>query len=490
MIKVRDLSFQYPGMQKRVLDDVNMDIERGDWIMIQGASGCGKTTLALALSGFLFHMTEGDYQGSIEINDKTIEDCSLSDVARKIYLVQQNPENQFCTLTVRDEIAFGLENRNIAPEQISKRVEKALEIVKGEKLLNSNLLELSGGEKQKIAIATAIALKPDVIILDEPTSNLDPIASQEVFQALHHMKELDDITVIIIEHKLQQAGQFATHIFQMVEGKVTEKEPSIEEKSKGITRLTRKINQTRVNWEPLLYLKGFNVQRQDKTVAQVEELMVCPGEFIALMGPNGSGKTSFLLGLLGLLDSTYETGQISGRDIHSLKTYDIARNTGFVFQNPDHQLFCDSIEDELLLGPRNYGMDLKAVEPKIMALMGGFGMQESFDVHPFNLSYGQKKRLNIASVLAYKPKLLLLDEIFIGQDDENIQFTLEMLNEYIEQQQAAVILVNHYIDPLLKLADRLLFMDIGRVLFDTPMKQYRTELKKNNRQEYLPQYCK
>ena len=223
MIKVRDLSFRYPGMQKRVLDDVNMDIGRGDWVMIQGVSGCGKTTLALALSGFLFHMTQGDYQGSIEIDGKTIEDCSLSDVAGQIYLVQQNPENQFCTLTVRDEIAFGLENRNMAPEQIRKRVNKALEIVKGEKLLNSNLLELSGGEKQKITIATAIALKPDVIILDEPTSNLDPASSQEVFQALNQMKELDDITVIIIEHKLQQASKFATRIYQMDEGKVVEK---------------------------------------------------------------------------------------------------------------------------------------------------------------------------------------------------------------------------------------------------------------------------
>lgn len=489
MIKVRDLSFRYPGMQKRVLDDVNMDIRRGDWVMIQGVSGCGKTTLALALSGFLFHMTQGDYQGSIEIDGKTIEDCSLSDVAGQIYLVQQNPENQFCTLTVRDEIAFGLENRNMAPEQIRKRVNKALEIVKGEKLLNSNLLELSGGEKQKIAIATAIALKPDVIILDEPTSNLDPASSQEVFQALNQMKELDDITVIIIEHKLQQASKFATRIYQMDEGKVVENDKQPGDKTKGIERLTRKVKQIRVSWEPLLYLKDFKVYRAEKTAAEIEELLVYPGEFISLMGPNGSGKTSCLLGLLGLLESTYTTGLISGHDIHALKTYDIARNTGFVFQNPDHQLFCDTIENELLLAPMNFGMDLQTIKPGVMALMGGFGIQENLKCHPFNLSYGQKKRLNIASVLAYQPKLLLLDEIFIGQDDENIRFTLGSLNEYVEQHQAAVILVNHYLDPLVKMADRLLFLDLGRLIFDIPMKEYRIELMKNNRQEYLPQYC-
>jgi polar amino acid transport system permease protein len=134
-------------------------------------------------------------------------------------------------------------------------------------------------------------------------------------------------------------------------------------------------------------------------------------------------------------------------------------------------------------------MDIEAVRPKIMALMSGFEIQENLNIHPFNLSYGQKKRLNIASVLAYKPRLLLLDEIFIGQDEENINYSLKLLNDYVEKQQAAVILVNHYLDPLVKLADRLLFMDLGRLLFDSPMKQYRMQLKKNNKQDYLPQYC-
>ena len=467
-----------------------MDIEKGDWVIIQGPSGGGKTTLALALSGYLYHFSNGDYEGSVTINGKAIEELSFSEITDQVYLVQQNPENQFCTLTVRDEIAFGLENRNVPVEIIHERIKQALEIVHGEKLIDANLLELSGGEKQKVAIATAIALKPAIIILDEPTSNLDPISSKEVFQALNQMKTLDEVTVVIIEHKIQQALCYTTHLFQLSGGKLIEQ----SSKNKGWNKVEnhgRHAHKTlTVTKKPVLRLENFNVKRQEEIVVGIEEMVIFPGEFVALIGPNGSGKTSFMLGLLNLLASTRDVCKLENKDIClSTKTYEIARTAGYVFQNPDHQLFCESVADEAFLAPKNYGKDISKIKLGVMGMLQGFGLDDKLEAHPFNLSFGQKKRLNLASVLAYEPRLLLLDEIFIGQDEDSIHFMLEIINAYIDLHQAAVILVNHYLKPLVNIADRLVFLECGQILFDVPMKNYENELKKYEKREYLPNYC-
>lgn len=483
MIKISNLSFRYPDNQQNTLDGINLDIEKGDWVVIKGSSGGGKTTLALALAGYLFHYTNGDYQGRVEIAAEALEEKDFPDIAWLVYLVQQNSENQFCTLTVRDEIAFGLENRNIEPKIINKRINQALKIVKGEHLIDREILELSGGEKQKIAIATAIALKPEVIILDEPTSNLDPVASREVFEALHQMKEQDDITVIIIEHKLEQALSFASKIFRLEDGKLFTEDK--ENKRKSSKNLIQRNFTDHGDIKPILSMRDFSVERQENNVVDISNLDVYPGDFIALVGPNGSGKTSLLLGLLNLLETSKESYTLLNNPVESMKQIEIAEQCGYVFQNPDHQLFCESVEGEVFLAPRNFGKEETAIRPDVMGMLKGFGLDDKMNVHPFQLSFGQKKRLNLASVLAYEPGLLFLDEIFIGQDENNIESALKMISAYIERRQAAVILVNHYLKPLTALANRLLFMDKGSILFDVPMEDHAEYLEKHGKQEYL-----
>ena len=489
MIKVKDLSFRYPGNQQETLSHIDLDIEKGDWAVIQGPSGGGKTTLALALAGYLYHYSNGDYEGSVEVNGVPVEEQAFSSIAHEVYLVQQNPENQFCTLTVRDELAFGLENRNEPVDAIEQKISRALEIVHGEALIDANLLELSGGEKQKIAIATAIALSPDIIILDEPTSNLDPIASREVFQALNEMKKVGDITVVIIEHKYQQMLDYTTKSFVLRDGQI-----KLQKNEQNSTRLfqneaTSFARSPESGKKPLLYLKNFSVNRQAKKVVSVDEMAVYPGEFISVMGPNGSGKTSLMLGLLRILDTTFDQCVLAGRDACELKTYDIARQSGYVFQNPDHQLFCESVEEEVFLAPKNYELNENLIRERVMRIMRGFGLDEKLHIHPFNLSYGQKKRLNLASILSYEPKLLLLDEIFIGQDEENIEFALKILKCYVESHKAAVILINHFVKPLANIANRMIFIEDGKVQFDTPMESYEEDLKAIGKSEYLGGIC-
>jgi len=187
MISVRNLSFRYEGRQYKTLDNINLDIKLGELIVLTGESGCGKTTFALALTGFLSHLFTGEYSGTVSINDENIEKKPLTEIAEDIYLVQQNPKNQFVTLTVRDEIAFGLENKEIDHKKIHIRVKKGLQAVYAEELINRNIDTLSGGEKQKIAIATAVALQPKIIILDEPTSNLDIKSTKNIYSVFKRL---------------------------------------------------------------------------------------------------------------------------------------------------------------------------------------------------------------------------------------------------------------------------------------------------------------
>jgi len=487
MIKVKNLTFRYSGSAGNTLDGIDLRIKRGEWVVIQGDSGCGKTTLALALSGFLYNLFKGDYQGHIEVNGAVLEEMDLAEAASRVYLVQQNPENQFCTLTVRDELAFGLENRNIAPGEIQKRIHQALVIVHGETLLDANLLELSGGEKQKVAIATAIAMQPEVLILDEPTSNLDPVSSKIVFKALNELKKLSGMTVVIIEHKIQQLRCYHPRILKMQSGKIIdleEKESAVINKGK---RNKKKEKLARVNWEPILELENFVVKRQDQPIISIHDLVVYPGEIIALMGPNGSGKSTFLLGLLGLLEREFKLGRILQRELRSLKTFDITQNCGYVFQNPDHQLFCSSLEEELFMAARNFDRNRALSKEDASALLSAFRLNTDLWLHPQQLSFGQKKRLNLASVLVHKPRLLLLDEIFIGQDQKNIDASLEILEDYVNQTQAAVLIVNHYIQALRKHADRVLFFDRGEVLFDVPLSESAKTFSHYGLHDYMPE---
>ena len=486
MIRVSNLTFRYSGNQQNTLNGINLEIAKGDWIVIKGSSGGGKTTLALALAGYLFHYINGEYSGRVEIRGHALEENVFPDISWLVYLVQQNPENQFCTLTVRDEIAFGLENRNVEPRVINQRVNEALRIVKGEHLVDASLLELSGGEKQKVAIATAIALRPEVIILDEPTSNLDPAACREVFEALHQMKEKDDTTVIIIEHKLEQAMSFASKVLTLENGRLFQKKEGHEVKAKTRVKTGNGNGGNHENLEPIISLHDFAVERQEKAVVNVHKLDVYPGDFIALVGPNGSGKTSLLLGLLNLLETSKNSYSLLNNPIQSMKQVEIAEQCGYVFQNPDHQLFCESVAEEVFLAPRNFKQDIVALHSDVLDVLKGFSLDDKLEAHPFQLSFGQKKRLNLASVLAYEPRLLFLDEIFIGQDNENIEYALNIISVYIEKHQAAVILVNHYLKPLTELANRLVFLDKGRILFDVPMENHASSLKEFGKYEYLP----
>jgi len=220
MISIEDLSFRFPGRPEAALRDIDLEIAPGEFVVLAGPSGCGKSTLAMAISGILFRQYDGESSGTVRVDGMDARTCPIYDLAEVVGLVQQNPEAQLCTLTVRDEVAFGLENRRLPPAEIRQRMAWALEIVGALHLIDRALLTLSGGEKQKVAIAAVMAAKPDVLIFDEPTSNLDPSATAEIFQVIARIRAKAGITVIVIEHKLGYLLPFAPRLVRMQEGRI------------------------------------------------------------------------------------------------------------------------------------------------------------------------------------------------------------------------------------------------------------------------------
>jgi len=499
MIAIEGLSYRFRGSQDYALRDVTLTVEAGEFLLITGPSGCGKSTLALAIGGYLFRQFDGEAQGSVRVAGMDVRQRPIYDVAEAVGLVQQNPEAQFCTLTVRDEVAFALENRCLERGEIRERLAWALGIVDAQHLEGRLLATLSGGEKQKIAVAAMMAAKPQVLIFDEPTSNLDPTATVEIFEVIEHIRAKAGITVIVIEHKVDFLRRFQPKLLAMEKGHVSFQGPlcgsalptvPTERGSAGEERPARRSPSACPTGPPLLEVEKLCFGYDGRPVLQDISLAVRAGEFVSVMGDNGSGKTTFLQCLLGLLKPDRGRVLVKGQDTRKAAVSDLARDVGYVFQNPDHQLFADSVWDEAMFAPRNLeggsGHDLsERTVPRVQQLLERSELGSRRDDHPYRLSYGQKRRLNLISVLSYNPPVILLDEMLIGQDPANAAFLLDLLREQA-RAGAAVIMVNHAPKLTGRYATRLLFFREGKIIVDAPADEGFQQLARMGVSAYVP----
>ena len=291
MIAVEGLGFHFRGASRPALHDVSLHISPGEFVVVAGPSGCGKSTLALALGGYLFRQYDGQAQGSVTVAGVDVRLNPIYDVAEIVGLVQQNPEAQFCTLTVQDEIAFGLENRCLARDEIRERIDWALGIAGAAYLADRPLAALSGGEKQKIAIAAMMAAKPQVLIFDEPTSNLDPPATAAVFAVIEHIRAQAGITVIVIEHKLDYLRSLEPRLVGMAAGRIVYDGPLARGEQQGDETAGTSLREQRLGaaGTPLVHVEDLHAGYEGRTVLQGISLDVYPGQFVAVMGDNGSG---------------------------------------------------------------------------------------------------------------------------------------------------------------------------------------------------------
>jgi energy-coupling factor transport system ATP-binding protein len=487
-VEILDFTYTYPGEEAPTLRDINLTIEQGEFVVIAGPSGGGKSTLGKALAGFLFQDDHPKFTGKILVNQTDMTQVPLYLSSERVAYVQQNPEDQFCTLSVLDEIAFALENACLDPEEIELRVDQALGIVQGLNLRDRLLATLSGGEKQKVAIASMLALSPVVLILDEPTSNLDPNATQHVFETLHSLRKQKQLTVIIIEQKLSQLMVLYPKIFWLSDGLLTTKNKWSELYRGQAAEIDGKPHSQIKNFtvdQPLLEVSKIHVRINGKEILHDINLDVNPGEFIAIMGPNGSGKSTLLQTIMGF--HTPERGRLTGlgQDLTQAKTSELVTDIGFIFQNPDHQLFTQSVWHEATLTLQNLELMTDENISNTKLFLEESGLAGRIDTHPQRLSYGEKRRLNLVAVILHNPKLLLLDEILIGQDMLNAHKWMNLLKTYTADGHA-VLLVNHHAALTQTYCDRVIFLDAGKKVLDAPVSTAFTELELSGFQAFLP----
>lgn len=487
-VEIHDFSYTYPGEITPTLLDINMSIEKGEFVVIAGASGSGKSTLGKALAGFLFQDEHPQYSGKIYVNNTDMTQVPLFHASQRVAYAQQNPEDQFCTLSVLDEIAFALENACLHPNEIDQRIDQALDIVKGLNLKDRLLATLSGGEKQKVAIASMLALSPDVLVLDEPTSNLDPGATQHVFETLQALRMHKDLTVIIIEHKLSQLRGINPKLFVIDEGKITEEMRLTEyapEIPAGINTIPLSQRQSHQPDPPLLQVSQLHVNLDGRNILNDISFILNQGEFVAMMGPNGSGKTTLLQTLMGFHQPTH--GELLGfnRDLKKAKTSNLVKDIGFIFQNPDHQIFTQSVRDEATLTINNLNLMNDQLLYKVNEYMVEIGLHARLDDHPQRLSFGEKRRLNLIAVILHNPKLLLIDEFLIGQDMRNAHKWMQWLWNYTREGHT-ILMVNHHAKLTQAYCDRLIFLDSGAVTVDAPVSSAFTTLEALGYRPFLP----
>lgn len=492
VISIRNFSFAYNGEANHVLRNMTLDILPGEFVVIAGPSGCGKSTLSMAMAGHIPHVVEGNTSGSVYIDGKDTRQLDLSDISAKVSLCQQDPEAQFCTLTVSDEVSFGPENLALPVKEVIRRLDDSLAAVDCLHLKGREIFQLSGGEQQRVAIASMLAMEPEVLILDEPTSSLGPDSAREVWSAIEKLRSMRSITIIVIEHKLNRLLSLADRLVIMENGEVVlDGTPDVvhnqylkmlqQHRPLPVLRQPKKSHEAEAR--ETIRVRDLKFSYKKKEILRGISLHAVAGEFIGIIGSNGSGKTTFLSCLTGLNRPSSGEVEVEGIDVTRAKISAVARKVGFVFQSPNHQLFESTVAGEVAFACRNFGIDGDATARRAM---DEYGITRYSQCHPLKLSHGEKRRLNLCSVLPHHPSVILLDEPFIGQDAAN---TARIVDDLMRLKYAGktIVIVSHDMDIVFNYCDRVVFFDAGRILIDEAPAQAMDAIVAMGKLAFLPE---
>ena len=496
MITVRDLSWQYEplvdgGKPVDSLKHVSFDIKSGSFVGVIGPTGAGKSTLCMALAGIIPNLADGTMTGLVEVNGMNTSRHSVSALSERIGYVQQDPEAQLFCASVEDEIAFPLENRGIAPDIIDKQIDVMLDLVGMTGYRKRVPASLSGGQMQRVAIAAALAAEPDVLILDEPTAALDPEGKQEVFDVLERIRQTRSMTVIMAEQDTEHIAYWADQVLFMVNGElvrngdaslfVREKGllessgvqvaddplPQVKAVQQGKKHKKDKKNQPERSKDVVIsldhvsyqYERGGNASKAlDDVTFDIER-----GSFIGLIGRNGSGKTTLAKHLNGLIRPTQGTVTVDGLDASKHSVGEMAAHVGFVFQNPDHQIFCSTTKEEIAFGPIALGLDGATVFKRVDEMLTLFDLHRYEDVSPATLGYGERRAVALSSVLAMRTPILVLDEPTAGLDHRlaaRFLGTIEKLN----QRGVTIVMISHDMRAVYRYCTHVLELEDGKVV--------------------------
>ncbi len=526
MIKVKDLHFKYVGRKAEALQGVNLLIRQGETVLLLGPTGSGKSTLALCLNGLIPQVMGGRMNGRVCIAGLDTLQTPISELTQQVGIVFQDPEAQFVTMTVEDEIAFGLENLRVPPEEMDGHIREALARVGMTRYRRRRVDALSNGEKQRLALATLLAMRPRILVFDEPTANLDPVGTREVFETITQLKRTGRYTIILVEHKLdelmhlvdrvvaltpngniltdgppqavfrEQAEALLEHgvwmpqtalLAHRLRGRGVRLEPfpvTLEQAEQALLQVTRGKNTQYETRNPVLSeaegtqhetndpppaveVRNLSFSYDGPVVLDDINLRVPQGDFLAIVGANGAGKTTLAMHLIDVLHPPRGSVLLEGSDVTRIPARDLIRRVGYVFQNPEHQFITESVEHELSFGLRLMGLPEAEIAARVGTLLEQFGLSHLARANPFTLSQGEKRRLSVATMLAVGQETLILDEPTFGQDQRNAEALMQMLSE-LHAAGRTVIMITHDMTLVAEYALHVAVMVEGQLRFHGP----------------------
>ncbi len=505
-IELRDVHFTYQGTQMPALNGISLAFLRGSFTVVMGPSGAGKTTLARCINGIVPKYYRGDFSGDVRLSDQSIGARTVPENAADVGMVFQDFESQIFSTDILLDLSFGPENLGHPPADILDRAREIMHSLHFEGMSDRDSTALSGGQKQRLAIASVLMMHTPIIVLDEPTTDLDPLSRIEILELLAVIRR-SGRTVILIDHSPEvalsadrvivlNAGEvvadgdpvtvFPAMLSMPMPGirapqlmdalrrlgippcpvTVAETEALIRNRYRvGSASGTRESESRTAIPEPAIRVEGVRFSYSSSRVLDGIDLMIGRGDFVALLGRNGSGKTTLAKHVNGIL--TPDEGQvwIGGMPVSGMSAGDLARSIGYVFQNPDHQLFCPRIREELEFGLRQGGIDKSEWDGRIESALEAVGLTGRETADPFMLTKGDRQRVAVASVLVMTPRIIVLDEPTTGLDHRD-QLGMMALIERLNREGHTIVMITHSMTVAMQFAKRIVLMAGGRVIGD------------------------
>ncbi len=485
---IDNLSFRYRDRQGAAIHNLSFTVNAGEVLLIAGASGCGKTTLVRCINGLIPRSYKGEMSGTVLVFGEEVKDWKLSQISQKIGTVLQDPERQILGTKVVNEVAFGLENLGMPREEIYSRVDEALNFLKISHLRQRETFNLSGGEKQKVALAGILAMRPSIVLLDEPLASLDPASAQDTLDAVRLLAD-QGLSILLIEHRVEDVLRInPERVMFMSDGEIRylgdvsglskvvnyrevklPAEDIVERAKQDPAPVEIKVlpgvTHSQVEQEALVRFENVTFGYESEVeILHGIDLQINRGDVIAVLGPNGSGKTTFVKHAIGLLKPKSGRVFVGGRDTKEASVAEIAGMLGYVFQSPSHMLFAPTVREELAFGPTNMKHSKEQIELEVKDALKIVNLSDKEKDPPLALSFGQQKRVSIAAILAMRSRILAMDEPTAGQDYQNYMNFMDSILQMPGFE--AIIFITHDVDLAAIYANRVLMISDGRLIAD------------------------
>lgn len=480
-LSVQDLSFRYRIRDRKAIRDISFDLQAGELLLIAGASGCGKTTLMRCINGLIPRSYRGELQGDVYLFGENAREMPMARLSQTVGTLLQDPERQIVGSFVLNEVAFGLENLGLPREEILERVDETLDYLGILDLRDRETFGLSGGEKQKVALAGVLAMRPSVLLLDEPLASLDPASAQEALALFRRLAD-EGVSIMLVEHRVEDVLQIGPdNVLHMEQGEQVyygDPDGLMQIVDYRKVKLPAPIVMERAKYDPppefepevqpdgsdvLLAFENVHF-RYDRSLPEVlhgVDFTVRKGDIVAVLGPNGAGKTTLVKHALGLLKPEKGRVLLDGADTRDMTIAQAAVSIGYVFQSPTQMLFAPTVEEELAFGPKNLRRKPEVIEQDIDWALDVVNMGEYRDSPPLALSFGQQKRISIAAILAMRSRILMMDEPTAGQDFWNYRSFMDAILQMPGFD--AILFITHDLDLAITYANKVALVHQGNL---------------------------